>query len=125
MKGARMPAEACVAPAPTVRASNIRTLAPRRASSRATTQPMIPPPMTMTSCRAFRGSYFRLGARGSGLGARDSGLGTRGSGLGTRDSGLGARGSGLGTRGSGLGTRGSVSKTYLINPPSREPARYA
>ena len=49
MYGARMPADACVAPAPIVRASNSRTLAPRRASSRATEQPMIPPPMTMTS----------------------------------------------------------------------------
>ena len=43
------PAEACVAPAATVRASKSSTRAPREASSRATAQPMIPPPTTMTS----------------------------------------------------------------------------
>ncbi len=49
MYGARIPADACVAPAATVRASKSRTRAPREASSRAIAQPMIPPPTMMTS----------------------------------------------------------------------------
>src|SRR5262249_21764154 len=47
--GARMPADACVAPIPTGRSSRICTAAPRRASSYATAQPTIPAPtMTMS-----------------------------------------------------------------------------
>src|SRR5262245_17469302 len=42
-----MPADACVAPAPTERASNSRTCAPRRASSHATAQPITPAPITI------------------------------------------------------------------------------
>src|SRR5262245_15273629 len=49
MYGARMPAEACVAPIPTGRSSTISTDAPRCANSSATAQPTMPAPITMMS----------------------------------------------------------------------------
>src|SRR5580700_5231304 len=49
MNGARMPADACVAPIATARSSTISTEAPRRASSYATAQPTTPAPITMMS----------------------------------------------------------------------------
>ena len=48
MYGARIPAEACVAPRPVPRMSITRTLAPRDDNSCATAQPMTPAPTTVT-----------------------------------------------------------------------------
>ena len=55
--GARMPADACVAPWPTGRSSTSSTDAPRHASSWATAQPITPAPTTMMS-RFTRQSYI-------------------------------------------------------------------
>src|SRR6478736_2552576 len=58
MYGASTPADACVAPMPTGRSSTISTDAPRRASSWATAQPMMPAPTTMMSEGGVMGSFI-------------------------------------------------------------------
>ena len=61
-QGASTPADACVAPCAAERRSRTRTRAPRRASSYATAQPMMPAPTT-TTCGDFAIAVLRAPLR--------------------------------------------------------------